>query len=899
MKFITARSPVRALFSILCLLAFVVRCPAVGSFSTANYPPDYLGHMLLMPDGTVIAPQIFSEGSAWYRLTPDSHGSYLTGTWSSIASAHNSRLYFASAVLKDGRAFVAGGEYGNGGGITAEIYAPSNNTWTVVSPPTSLISPGQIADAECKVLPNGQVLIVPPEAKNPNGTLLFDPATTNWSAGPSSLNFLAEATLVKIPDGSMLTVDANLTSSERYTPGANSWSSDAATPISLWLSLGPDYIGETGPAFLLPNGHVIFFGGNGHTALYTPSGGTAAGTWVQGPDIPAGNVMADAPGAMLVNGKILIAVGPPPTVQNLTNIVYQSVTSFYEYDYTVGTTGAFTQITSFLQAAPTYQSIFLDLPDGTVFYNLYNNFGMYDYVPDGSPLAAGKPTISSISTNSDGSLHFTGLLFNGISEGAAYGDDHQMDSNFPMIRFIDSAGHVRYGRTFNWSSTGVMTGSATTTTECWAPAGSSAQDTIQVVANGIASAGVSLNSIVTTQSDSGIGSLRQAVLNSVSGSRITFASALAGKTITLTSGEIPLNLNVAVDGSSLSSPVQVNGNHASRIFDIFPGATAVINSLILTNGNATNGNAGGAIQVQSGGSLSLSNCTLTGNSASSGSLGGAIYNNGTLTLAACTLAGNVAPSGGGIESVSTASLVNCTLASNVATFDGGAIEDYEGQLTLKQCTLSDNSSGDGDGGFDSIAGNVDLVNTIVANNGGDIYYEGTILTFDGTNIVTSINHSGGIETINGGIISANPLLGPLGSNGGPTITMIPQNGSPAINAGLTSAAAGITYDQRGPGFPRIVGAAVDIGAVEVQSVVASTPFLITGERLTNSTFGFSFTNVSGASFTVYATTNIALPLSNWSSLGSAVESPLGSGHYQFTDPQAGTSAQRFYEVISP
>lgn len=864
--------------------------------------------MLLMPDGTVIAPQFYSEGSSWYRLTPDSHGSYANGTWSSIASAHNSRLYFASAVLKDGRAFVAGGEYGSGG-VTAEIYNPSNNTWTVVSPPTSLVDPTQIspdtgasqqiADAECKVLPNGQVLIVPPDPKNFNGTLLFDPATTTWSAGPPTINYLGEASLVKIPDGSMLTVDADLSSSERYLPGANFWTNDAATPISLWVSLGPAFIGETGPAFLLPNGHAIFFGGSGHTALYTPSGSDAAGSWVQGPDIPAGNVMADASGAMLVNGKILIATAQPPHVQNVTNIVYPSVTTFYEYDYTIGTTGTFTQVTGFAPTSdPTYRGTFLDLPDGTVLYNLWDIFGMYVYQPDGSPLPAGKPTILSISTNSDGSLLLTGLMFNGISEGAAYGDDHQMDSNFPLVRFIDSAGHVRYGRTFNWSSTGVMTGGGTTTTECWAPAGSSTQDTIQVVANGIASDGVSFNPIVTTQSDSGSGSLRQVVSNSIPGSRITFASVLAGKTITLTSGEIPLNQNVTIDGSSLSSPVQVNGNHSSRIFDLAGGTTVTLNSIVITNGYSTNGNSGGAIQIQNGGSLTLTNCTLAGNSTDNTGLGGAIYNDGTLALAACTLAGNASTSGGGIEDDSICSLTDCTLANNVAVHDGGAIEVYTGQMTLKQCTLSGNSSGDADGAFDLIGGTADVVNTILANNGGDILATGGILTFNGTNIVTTIDDSGSFE-VNGGFISGNPLLGPLANNGGPTLTMMPQDGSPAINAGVTADAAGITYDQRGPGFPRVVGPAVDIGAIEVQTVAVNTPFLITGDQLTNGTLGFSFTNRSGASFTVFATTNIALPLSNWSNLGPAVESPLGSGQFHFTDSQAGNSAQRFYIVRSP
>jgi hypothetical protein len=64
-------------------------------------------------------------------------------------------------------------------------------------------------------------------------------------------------------------------------------------------------------------------------------------------------------------------------------------------------------------------------------------------------------------------------------------------------------------------------------------------------------------------------------------------------------------------------------------------------------------------------------------------------------------------------------------------------------------------------------------------------------------------------------------------------------------------------------------------------------------------FGFSFTNVPGASssFTVWATTNLTQPFSNWTWLGHPTEAP--SGFYQFTDPQADNNVQRFYRVSSP
>ncbi len=84
---------------------------------------------------------------------------------------------------------------------------------------------------------------------------------------------------------------------------------------------------------------------------------------------------------------------------------------------------------------------------------------MYQPDPSLPPLTAGKPRITSISANPNGSYLLTGTGLNGISAGAAYGDDAQMDSNYPIIRMTnDSSGDVYYGTTTNWSSTGVMTG---------------------------------------------------------------------------------------------------------------------------------------------------------------------------------------------------------------------------------------------------------------------------------------------------------------------------------------------------------------------------------------------------------------------------------------------------------
>jgi hypothetical protein len=245
-------------------------------------------------------------------------------------------------------------------------------------------------------------------------------------------------------------------------------------------------------------------------------------------------------------------------------------------------------------------------------------------------------------------------------------------------------------------------------------------------------------------------------------------------------------------------------------------------------------------------------------------------------------------------------LVNCTLAGNSAPNNGGAIDNVYGTLTLTQCTLAGNSAGGAGGGIDNYLGYVTAINCIIANNGQDIYnWPGlSFLYLFGANIVEQPVLLG-VVIVGGPLYANDPMLGPLANNGGPTPTMLPQPGSPAINNGITAYAAGLNYDQRGPGFPRVTGAAVDIGAVEVQTIIANTPALLTGAGLTNGGFGFSFTNTPGASFTVFATTNPALPGNTWSNLGPAVESPAGSGHYQFTDPNATNAIQRFYRVRSP
>jgi hypothetical protein len=214
-----------------------------------------------------------------------------------------------------------------------------------------------------------------------------------------------------------------------------------------------------------------------------------------------GRAVGDSPAAMMVNGKILCTVSPYAQNGGSPGPAW-----FYEYDptdYTQGPNGSFvptsspgnpTNGSSFNDSASNFQ--LLDLPDGTVLANA-QNAPLYVYIPDGLSLVAGKPVIKSITANADGSYHLTGTGLNGISEGAAYGDDAQMDSNYPLVRMTDSAGNVYYGRTYNWSSTSVMTGSRAITTEFRLPSGlPPGSYSMVAVANGVSSDPVPFPAVV-------------------------------------------------------------------------------------------------------------------------------------------------------------------------------------------------------------------------------------------------------------------------------------------------------------------------------------------------------------------------------------------------------------------
>jgi hypothetical protein len=350
---------------------------------------------------------------------------------------------------------------------------------------------------------------------------------------------------------------------------------------------------------------------------------------------------------------------------------------------------------------------------------------------------------------------------------------------------------------------------------------------------------------VTNTSDSGPGSLRQALTNANDGDTIDFDASLKGQTISLTSSELVINKSITISGfgPNLLAVSRVPNATAFRIFDLMPGRAVTIQGLTISNGLAPDFGCGGGILDQ-GSLLSLINCTVSGNSTDGTGGGICVDASATLTIDGSTLTGNYAGDyGGSVANGGTLIINNSTLNGNRGEFTGGAIlNGFNGDasLILRNSTLSGNTTQLHGGGIfnggqsaisnSTLSGNSGMTAGAVLNRLGTLDIESTVLNRGelGPNILndsgTITSHGYNLSSDDGGNvlngpgdqINTNPLLGPLQNNGGPTFTHQLLPGSPAIDAGDPNFTPPPFYDQRGPGFPRVVNGRIDKGSFEVQ-----------------------------------------------------------------------------------
>ncbi len=230
---------------------------------------------------------------------------------------------------------------------------------------------------------------------------------------------------------------------------------------------------------------------------------------------------------------------------------------------------------------------------------------------------------------------------------------------------------------------------------------------------------------------------------------VTFAPALAGKTILLTFGELTIDRAVTVRGPG-AGQLAVSGGDRFRVFSVTDGAvsaaTVNVSGLKLTNGKGFIGGAvinfenltldgvtvadsqaivtGGGIDNEAGGTLVVTNSTVTNNK--SGNRGGGVANfsGGTVSIQNSTVSNNLitagGTSGGGVDNAGTGPLVitNSTISGNKAVTDGGGVFNAQAAATvsISNSTISGNKANANGGGVAIADGTVTINNSTVAFN---------------------------------------------------------------------------------------------------------------------------------------------------------------------------------------
>ncbi|MEX2142163.1 MAG: choice-of-anchor Q domain-containing protein [Pirellulales bacterium] len=268
--------------------------------------------------------------------------------------------------------------------------------------------------------------------------------------------------------------------------------------------------------------------------------------------------------------------------------------------------------------------------------------------------------------------------------------------------------------------------------------------------------------------------------------------------------------DLTVQDSTISRNFGTAVTSGSGIYNSASGAATILRTMISENASAVFGGGGGGINNL--GTLSVIDSTISANTAPTGSYlsGGGIYSqSGTVTITNSTISGNSAYAGGGIYNNGTMTLRSSTVAhnftvrgaGNTSSRPGGVANSESGSLTVQNTIIAGNRLGFGFGAL-TAPDVLGVFNSIGNNLIGDATGSSGWTVSDQTGSATN---------------PLDPRVGPLGDNGGPTMTHALLDGSPAIDAGNNSAAP--TADQRGVARPKDGNgdgtATVDIGAFEL------------------------------------------------------------------------------------
>ena len=382
---------------------------------------------ILLPGGNILVGNLINGSTFIYSPSANS--------W----TPSGSKNYFSDSSDEEGWAVVGDGtvltydlfQSYHTLGSYAELYHPSTGTWTSISPSDGSaggtipqLSSGQVGAELGPVmrLQDGRMIVI--GATQHTG--LYTPSTVTWAAGPDIVG----------------TINGN------------------STPFG----------SDDAPAAILPNGHVMFVADAG-PSKFASSGNTTSGSNII-TNIPSTAILHygwPASGAGIPGGSFITSVDSASQVHINNNATatntgititwggtFSPPAQLFDFNPTTNSISPLSPAIpdtnlNFMGAYPTRM---LTLPTGQVLFS-DDSSQLWVFTPDGPPNPALRPVINSVVYNGGGVFTLTGKQLSGQSAGAAYGDDDQMDSNYPIIRMMTPTGTTYYARTTNWSQVGV------------------------------------------------------------------------------------------------------------------------------------------------------------------------------------------------------------------------------------------------------------------------------------------------------------------------------------------------------------------------------------------------------------------------------------------------------------
>jgi uncharacterized delta-60 repeat protein len=823
--------------------------PANGTWTVtgSQAAPRAFHTATLLPSGKVLI--VGGNGSSGGLLSSAELYDPASGTWTTTGALATAREYHTATLLPNGKVLVVGGEtnnqiiLGNNSLASAELYDPATGRWTA----TGALKYGRYQHT-ATLLQNGKVLAFGGSGYYPTTAELYDPASGTWTTTGSLSTARTEHTATMLPDGRVLAAGGGSTlglpppgpSAELYDPVTGTWTGTGG--------LSTNRFGHT--ATLLPNGKVLAIGGyNGGALSSAELFDPATGTWTSAGTLAKARQLHTA--TVLPNGKVLVAGGQG-------SLVFSDAVSKVElYD---SASGAWTATGALTTARTAHTAILL--PNGSVLFAAGYGSG------------GGTLSTAELYNPATGTFSATGSLNASRANHTA-----TLLPNGKVLVASGLSAELYSPATGNWTTTG------------------------------------SLN---TSRSSHTATLLRNGKVLVVGGSTATPGYFLASA-----------ELYDPAAGTWKTTGSLSTGRYAHT-------ATLLTNGKVLVVGGWRNGGGGVALATtelydpatgtwSASGTLSSARVNHKASLLPSGKVlvAGGIYTSGFLltitelydpTTGTWSLSGPINLG----RAVPTATLLpggKVLLAGGEGSSGWVAVTELYDPAAGKWTTIGSLS-------YPRWSHTATLLvdgKVLLAGGNTNGFYP-TIGELFGVDLGFMPDWQPQIATVNSPL-SLGDNLALTGSgfrgvsegscgNSQDSAADYPLVQLRSLESGQTTFLLSTDWQTNSftsapvwgfpPGYALatvFVNGIPSTGSVINISVpVPTTATLTDAKRLTNGVCQFCFTNSVGALFGVLATTNPALPLSNWTALGRVTE--VSPGQFQFTDPQATNTARRFYRLRS-